>query len=163
MEDAVVALPLPRVEQRPDVRLDLAVRRHDALGASRRAAGVEDHRGSIRPDRWKRTRIGRIERGGARVRVGCVVERDAALPRGALDATSRFSGSDERGAVRVIDHVFDLASGMVRTEGDGDPAGAPDGPLRDDVLESRLHEEPHPGPVQVGEPRPGEESARPES
>ena len=41
----------------------------------------------------------------------------------------------------VLDHVLELRSGVRRGEGDGDAAGAPDAPLRRDVVVAARRQE----------------------
>ena len=145
VQDAVVGCPPPGVDEGRDLRLDIGVGRHDALGPPGRSARVQDHRGPV----------------GGDVRQGLfhdwVVEQlrgqDETQPSRLRDRPQPFSElgmRDDYGCVGVVHRVLEFNIGVRHGERDRYTARPPDAPLHGHVLEAGRGEKGDPRLCQVG-------------
>ena len=149
--DAVGGLPGPGLDEAFDLRGDVGVGRHDALGFARRAAGVEDHRAAGgRELRQFARRSGR----------GVAIDQtqpEAGAERGDLLGAGGV-GQDDGGAA-VGQRVFPFRLGGRQADRHLDRAGPPEAPLRGHVAGASRGEEGDARLLQVvsaGEERRGE-------
>ncbi|GDX93492.1 hypothetical protein LBMAG46_35010 [Planctomycetia bacterium] len=76
--DAIRGLPIPRLHQRFDLRLNAGVSRHDAFGTAGRSAGVQNHGSPISADRGQRCRVSDEVCGRITGRIGTAQQANSA-------------------------------------------------------------------------------------
>ena len=154
VKDAIVRAPLPGFDQGPDLRRQVGVRAHRTLRPARGAAGVDDQRASCAVDR--RQGLGAKRRRCRRVTAVFELrrcehtERVRRERRAAVDPRQRccffecfgctlmqLRRHEQRGGPRIGDDLGQLRRRMRRRQRHGHAAGAPDRPLRGNLVEAR--------------------------
>src|SRR6185503_2163837 len=142
-QDSILLRPVPRLDQRLDLRRNVRVRRDDAARAPGRPARVDHHRRAIRCDFWQyRRRPGDDE-------LRSLDEAVSATLGDRLTRARTWARGYHDFRIGVADGVLELRNRMRYGERDGNRPGAPDPPLHGHVIEPRGDVEADAGPIEV--------------